>query len=68
MKKGRYTIGEISRLCNISISKLRYLDKRCCGAWIWIAWPLCLTDTLKRCNAKSHRCKCSATALPPGAA
>ena len=28
MKKGRYTIGEISRLCNISISKLRYLDER----------------------------------------
>ena len=28
MKKGRYTIGEISRLCDISISKLRYLDER----------------------------------------
>lgn len=28
MKNGRYTIGEISRLCAISASKLRYLDER----------------------------------------
>ena len=28
MKNGRYSIGEISRLCCVSISKLRYLDER----------------------------------------
>ena len=28
MKNGRYSIGEISRLCAISASKLRYLDEK----------------------------------------